>query len=103
MQSKREAFDAAESAGRAAEDLREVVSGDVLHDLAARARARAIRQHDGDADDEVTHRAEAVAERTGEILEQAFAERRIARRVEREALSGPGERRRERGEAQPGV
>ena len=100
MQPERDALDAAEPAARAAEELAEVVARDVLHDLAARARARAVEQRDGDADHEVAHRAEAVAQRPGEIVEQAVAERRVAGRVEREALAVLAERRLQLGEQQ---
>ena len=43
--------------------LREVVAGDVLHDLAAGAGDRAVREHERDAEDEVARRAEAVPQR----------------------------------------
>ena len=67
-------------------------SRDVLHDLAARARPRPVRQDDRDADHEVAHRPEPVAERPGEVVEQALGERRVARRIEREPLSVRRER-----------
>ena len=102
VQPQREALDLPEAAARPAEELAEVVAGDVLHDLPARARAQAVRQHDRDADHEVAHRAEAVAERAREIEEQAVAERRIAGRVEREPLPVGPERGLQLRQAQPG-
>ena len=85
VQAQRDPLDAPEPAARAAEELAEVVAGDVLHDLAARVRARAVGERDRDADHEVAHRAEAMPQRAGEVVEQALAERRVAGRVERAA------------------
>src|SRR4051812_26540356 len=47
MQLQRQALDAAEPPARAAEELAEVVAGDVLHDLATRARASAVGKPHG--------------------------------------------------------
>ena len=87
---ERDPRDQPEPAARAGEELAEVVAGDVLHHLAARARDRAVGEHDGDADHEVAHRAEAMPQRPGEVARQAGSERRVARRVEREHLPVPG-------------
>ena len=87
MEPQRDARDQPEPAARAGEELPEVVAGDVLHHLAARARDHPVRQDDRDADHEVAHRAVAVAARAGEIAGEAGADRRVARRVEREHLA----------------
>src|SRR5947209_4335941 len=93
---KRELLDAAEPSARPAEELAEVVARDVLHDLAARVRPRPVREKHRDADDEVAHRPEAVAQRSGEILDETLRERRVSGWVEREALPVLGERRPQR-------
>ena len=77
-----EALDGAEPAFRPAIELAEVVAGDVLHDLPARVRPRTVRQQDADADHEVTHCPETMAQRAGEVVEQAFGERRVSGRIE---------------------
>ena len=74
---------------RAAHELPEVVAGDVLHDLAARARDRSVTEHERDAEDEVAGCPEAVGERAGQAPRQARADRRISGRVERETLPAP--------------
>ena len=76
MQLQREPLDPPEPSARAAEELAEVVAGDVLHDFAARARTRPVGQHDGDADHEVAHRPEAVAAAGRKDRPEAFGERR---------------------------
>ena len=83
VQAQRDPSDQRERALRAAHELPEVVAGDVLHDLATRARDRAVSEYQGDAEDEVARRAEAVPERPGEVRGEAGADRRVARRIER--------------------
>src|SRR6266699_1636603 len=51
------ASDNAERAKSSCDELREVVTGDVLHDLAAAAGERAVWEGNGNANDEVTERA----------------------------------------------
>ena len=57
--------DRAERPERAGEQLRDVVAGHVLDDLAAALRERAVRERDPHAHDEVTRAAVATAERAG--------------------------------------
>ena len=57
----RRARSSASRPARAADELAEVVAGDVLHDLAAGVRDRAVGEHERDAEHEVARRAEAVA------------------------------------------
>ena len=99
MQSQREPLDRSEPSARAAEQLAEVIAGNVLHDLAARARAHAVRQHDRETDHEVAHRPEAMSQRPREVVDETFRERRIAGRVERQTLTVLGERRAQRRQA----
>ena len=87
MQAQGEALDRSEPPARAAQQLAEVVARDVLDDLAARVRAQPVAQDEGHAEHQVAHRAEAVAQWPGEVLEQALAERRIAGRVKRQPLA----------------
>ena len=103
VQPQRDARDQPEPPARAGEELAEVVAGDVLHDLAARARDRAVGEDDGDPDHEVAHRAVAVAARPREVGGEAGADRRVARRVERQHLPVRPERRLQFGERQPGL
>ena len=103
VQPEARARDERETSLGAAHESREVVAGDVLDDLAARARDRPVREHERRAEDEVARRAEAVAERAGDVPRQQRADRRIARRIEREPLAGRGERRAELGQPDPGL
>ena len=89
MQPQREPLDAPEPPARAAEELRRGRSPRRSSRPCRPSRPRAVRQHDRDADHEVAHRPEPVAQRAGEIVEQAVRERRVARRVEREPLPVP--------------
>src|SRR5579859_554848 len=98
MQAQREPHDAPEPPLRPAEELGEVVAGDVLHDLPARTRDRAAGEHDGRADHEVAHRPVAVSPRAGQVRRQAGAEARVAGRVEGEHLPVRRERPPESGE-----
>ena len=99
MEAEADPADEREPATRAADELAEVVAGDVLDDLAAGVDDRAVGEHERDAEHEVAGRAEPVAQRAREILREAGADRRVARRIEREALAGRGERGREGREA----
>ena len=72
---------------RSADELAEVVARDVLHDLATGVRDGAVGEHERDAEHEIARGAEPVAERAGEVVGEAGADRRIAGRVEREALA----------------
>ena len=80
-----------EPSRRAAVELAEVVARDVLHDLAARVGPGAVRQHDPDADHEVAHRPEPVAQRPREIEQETVRESRVSGWVEREPLPVPSE------------
>ena len=95
MQPHGDLGDEPERAERAAVELGEVVAGDVLDDLAARARERAVGERDGDAEHEVARRAVAVAQRAAVAgRDDAADRRRVAlaeRRVEREHLAGGAE------------
>ena len=99
VEPERDPSDQRQRPGRAADELAEVVAGDVLDDLAAGARDRPVGEHERDAEDEVARRAEAVpaADRRGSAARQAPIGR-VAGRVEREPLAVLGERRLERGE-----
>jgi hypothetical protein len=63
MQPQRDAGDEAEPSLRAADELREVVARDVLHDLPARARDRAVAEDERHAEHEIARRPVAVRER----------------------------------------
>ena len=102
MEAEADPADEGEPATRAADELAEVVAGDVLDDLAAGVDDRAVGEHERDAEHEVARGAEPVAQRAREILREAGADRRVARRVEREPLPGRGERGREGREADAG-
>ena len=92
MEPERDARDEGQAPLRAAHELAEVVPGDVLHDLAARARDRPVAEDERDAEDEVPRRPEAVGERAGEPPCEAGADRGVTRRVEREPLARGRER-----------
>ena len=61
VQAQAGAADGAQRAARAAEQLAEVVAGDVLHDLAARARDEPVAEHDRHAEQEIAHAPVAVS------------------------------------------
>ena len=92
VQPEARACDQREPPARAADEPREVVAGDVLHDLPARARDRPVGQHERHPEHEVAWRAEAVPERARDVLSEERADRGIARRVQREPLSVAVER-----------
>ena len=95
--------DDAQRAARAAEELAEVVAGDVLHDLAARARDEPVAEHDRHAEQEIAHAPVAVTARPVQVARDAAADRRIARRVEREHLAVLREPSLQRGQPEPGL
>ncbi len=103
VEPERDPSDQRERPGRAADELAQVVAGDVLDDLPAGVGDRPVGEHERDAEDEVARRAEAMPERTGQVGRQAGADGRVAGRVERESLAVLGERRLERGEAHAGL
>ena len=103
MQAQAGANDQAQPALRAAEELSEVVAGDVLDDLPAGARDRAVREHDRHPQDDVPRRAVAVATRPGQPLREAGADGRVAGRIERQHLATLGEHRAEGREAKAGL
>ena len=86
---ERRADDRGEAAERSGHQLRQVVAGDVLHDLAAGLRQHAVGRRQLDADHEIARRAVAVAQRTAVVgREQAADGRPIReRRIERQPLS----------------
>ena len=86
----------------AAYETGEVVARDVLHDFAAGVRDRPVCEHESDAEDEVARRAEAMAERPGDVPGQEPADRGIARRIERQTLVRGGEHGLEVGQPQSG-
>ena len=88
---------------RAADELAEVVAGDVLDDRAAGVRDRAVGEHERDAEQQVARRAEAVAPRAREVAGEAAADGRVAGRIERELLAVGREPRTERREPDAGL
>ena len=103
MQPQRHPRDQGEAPLRPADELAEVVPGDVLHDLAAGAGDRPVAEHERDAEDEVPWRPEAVRERPGQASRETRAHGRVAGRIEREPLTGNRERLAQHGEANPGL
>ena len=101
MEAQAHPRDQAEPPARAAEELPEVVARDVLDDLAARVRDRAVGEHHGHPEHEVAHGSEAVAARPREVGRDAGPDRRVAGRVEREPLAVLAEARVQRREADP--
>ena len=87
VEAEADACDEGEASLGAADEPREVVAGDVLHDLAARVRDRPVREDERRAEDEVARRAEAVAERARDVAREERADRRVAGRVERQPLA----------------
>ena len=94
MQAKHGPGDDAEGAERARHQLGQVIAGDVLHHLAAAGGDGAIRQNDGDADDEVANAAVAQAQRPAVIGRDHAADGCALRpqRVQRKPLPVRGER-----------
>ena len=88
MQPQRDPPDQRERATGTAHQLAEVVAGDVLHDLASRARHRPVTEHEGHPEHEVARRPEPVAKRPRERRGDAGPDRGVAGRVQREALAG---------------
>ena len=82
VQTEAHARDEGEEAFGSADESPEVVARDVLHDLAARIRDRAVGENERSRRDEVARRAEAVAEWTGDVAGEQRADRRISRWVE---------------------
>ena len=82
MQTEADARDEGEPAFGSADESREVVARDVLHDLAAGIRDRPVGENERRAEHEVARRAEAVAERPGDVAGEQRADRRISRWVE---------------------
>ena len=78
VQAQAGAADDAQRAARAAEELAEVVAGDVLHHLPARVRDEPVAEHDRHAEQEISHPSVAVAARAVQVVQDAFADRRIA-------------------------
>ena len=89
MQTERELGDDGERPERPAQQPRQVVARDVLHDPAAGLRARAVGEHEARADHEVAGRAVAVAQRPGGVGRDDAAERGVAavRRIEHQPLA----------------
>src|SRR6266581_3728027 len=83
------ASDNAERAKSSCDELREVVTCDVLHDLAAAAGERAVWQGNGNADDEVAQRAEAQSERAAVVRGEHTADGGFFRpqRIKRQPLA----------------
>ena len=79
--------DEGESPLGAAHEAREVVAGDVLHDLPSGVRDRPVREDERRAEDEVARCAEAMAQRAGEVLREERPDRRVARGVEGECAA----------------
>ena len=91
VQAEAGACDERQSALGSAHESCEVVAGDVLDDLAARVRDRAVAQNKCDAEDEVPRCAEPMAQRTRDVPGEQRPDGRVARRVEREPLTGASE------------
>ena len=98
MQPQRDPPDQRERAAGAAHQLAKVVAGDVLHDLAPRARHRPVTEHQRHPEHEVARRSEPVAKRARERRGDAGPDRGVTRRVERESLAGRRQRSLERRE-----
>ena len=82
VQTEADARDEGEPALGSADESPEVVARDVLHDLAAGIRDRAVGENERRAEHEVARRAEAVAERAGDVAGEQRADRRVPRWVE---------------------
>ena len=102
VQPQRETLGPAEPSARAAEELAKVIAGNVLDDLPARVGAQPVAEHDGHAEDQIAHRAKAMAQRAREVLEQTLPERRVPGWVEREPLTLLGQQRLKLADAHPG-
>ena len=102
MKAQADASDEGQAADRPADELAEVVARDVLHDFAARVDDGAVGEDERDPEHEVARGAEPVPQRAREAAGQAGADRRIAGRVEREALACRCQRGRKGGQADPG-
>ncbi len=89
MQAEARPPDQRQPPARAAHQAREVVAGDVLHDLSARARDRPVGEHERHAEDQVARRAEAVPQRAGDVGREQRADGRVTRRIQREPLAAP--------------
>ena len=103
MQAEARPRDQRQPPTRAADEAREVVAGDVLHDLAARARDRPVGEHERHAEDEVARGAEAVPQRAGDVGREQRADGRVTRRIEREPLAAPRQLVAERREPHAGL
>ena len=88
---------------RPADEAAEVVARDVLHDLPAGVRDRPVGEHEGHAEDEVSGRAEAMSKRARDVRREQRADRRVAGRVEREALPMTRKRRVQLGQPEAGL
>ena len=76
---ERRADDRSEAAKRAGHQLRQVVAGDVLHDLAAGAGEGAVGRRDLHADDEVARRAVTMTQRPAVVGGEEAADGRLIR------------------------
>ena len=63
VEPERDAHDQGERPARPADELAEVVPGDVLDDLAARVRDGSVGEHERDAEHEITRSTEPVPQR----------------------------------------
>ena len=82
VQTEADARDEGEPSFGSADESPEVVARDVLHDLAAGIRDRAVGENERRAEDEVTRSAEAVAQRAGDVAGEQRADRRVPGWVE---------------------
>ena len=94
MQPQAHPHDLAQPAARAGHKPRQVVAGDVLHHAAAAVDDRAVRQPQGDAQQEVARRAVAVGARTGQRRCERLGDGAVfhAGWVERQHLAALGQR-----------
>src|SRR5262249_42625873 len=86
-------------------EFRQVVSGDVLDDLAAAPDHDAVGANDGDADQEIARRAIQMAPRSGSVARENAADRRAIDipGIEREPLAPSAELRLESSKCDTGL
>ncbi len=94
MQPKNRLRDDTQSPKRSCSQLGQVISGDVLHDLAAALRESAVGQSQRDADNQIAQTSEANAQRPTIIGRENPSDRRLLRPqwVKRQSLTMLGQR-----------
>ena len=94
MEAKDGASDDPESPPSSGDKFGKIVTGDIFHDLAATARKRAVREGNGDADDQVAQSAKTQTERTAVVGGEHATHGGFFRpqRIKRQPLAMLGER-----------